>query len=345
MNTFIGLLVALVAGAHAAVLRDVPLGECHGCEVTCFEDCSLKYDREIMQADLLQMQTKLARVSSGSIQPKTENNTERKLTKVGREYIDCLQSENCPCPKEEAKNNGTVSLLQNATCAVQPKGAASCAAGCSMKVVEAAHAKLEAKKKSKTAKKQVFLQKAYPIHSVQVGIFSRGAMNMDQCLKFCLAATCGCDKAPGLDTIDKLVKAIKQNDAANPGEKDFSHRDAPDDGPDLGGAVADTHKSYKFRPAKIEECAKGMIGKKVSKGLYIDMGGGVGGELEICSKPLLERIFGPGDHSKMEKMCKSTKSDDSKWGCVWDETKGYCGVGFSPNLRCLKRYINDPTRL
>jgi len=278
------------------------------------------------------------------IPTKTENKTERKLTTMGQEYTDCLRSDKCPCPKEEAKmKNGTISFLQNATCAVQP-GAASCAQGCSQKVVTATHANLEAKKSSKIAKKQVFLEKDYPIHSVQVGIFAKGAMNMDQCLKFCLAATCGCDKAPGLDTIDKLFKAIKQNDAANPGEKDFSHRENPD-GPDLGGAVADTHKSYKFRPAKIEECAKGMIGKKVSKGLYIDMGGGVGGELEICSKELLERIFGPGDHSEKDKLCKSTKSDDASWGCVWNEKKGYCAVGFSPNLHCLVRYINDPTRL
>merc|ERR1719456_1746891 len=184
-----------------------------------------------------------------------------------------------------------------------------------MKVLDKAHSKLEAKKSTKAYNKQVFLEKDYPIHSVQVGIFSRGAMTMDQCLKFCLAATCGCDKAPGLDTIDKLFKAIKQNDAANPGEKDFSHRDGKDD---AGGAVVDTYGSYKFRPAKIEECAKGMIGKKVSKGLYIDMGGGVGGELEICSKELMERIFGPGDHKDKMKMCKSTKSDDSKWGCVWN---------------------------
>merc|ERR1719160_2241599 len=273
MISTVGLIILLSAGTDAA-LRDVPVGECHGCEVTCFEDCSLKYSREIMQADLIQ------------IPPKMENKTERKFTKIGEEYVDCLKSEKCPCPKEEAKaakgaKNGTASFLQNATCAIQPKGAASCAQGCSQKVVTAAHAKLEAKKMTKTTKKQVFLEKDYPIHSVQVGIFSRGAMNMDQCLKFCLAATCGCDKAPGLDTIDKLFKAIKQNDAANPGEKDFSHHDGEDD---MGGAVVDTYGSYKFRPAKIEECAKGMIGKKVAKGLYIDMGGGVGGEIEICSK-------------------------------------------------------------
>jgi len=277
--------------------------------------------------------------------PKAKNLTKNLTIKspVGEEYSNCLKDEKCPCPKEQEKN-GT-SLLQkvvpNATCAMSDtKNATSCAVGCSSKVVSVAHAKLEAKKKTKTGKKQMFLdtkEKDYPIHSVTVGVFSRGAMNMDQCLKFCLAATCGCDKAPGLDSIDKLFKAIKQNDAALPGEKDFAHHEP-------ATAVADTHGSYKFRPAKIEECAKGIIGKKVAKGLYIDMGGGVGGEIEICSKELMERIFGPGDHSEKMKLCKSTKSDDAKWGCVWNEKKGYCGVGFSPNLHCLKRYIGDPTK-
>lgn len=293
----------------------------------------MKYSREIMADDFLQLPQK------------SENKTKGNFSARGLEMISCLKEDNCPCPAELAKNssakNGTAfvqALVPNASCAVQPPGAASCAMGCSQKVTQRAHAKLDAKKNTKNVKKQVFLEKDYPIHSVTVGVFSRGAMNMDQCLKFCLAATCGCDKAPGLDSIDKLFKAIKQNDAALPGEKDFSHRDEP------ATAVADTHGSYRFRAAKIEECAKGMIGKKVAKGLYIDMGGGVGGEIEICSKELMERIFGPGDHSEKEKLCKSTKSDDSKWGCVWNEKKGYCGVGFSPNLHCLKRYIGDPTK-
>jgi len=339
MKNGLGLLLVMAWGASAsrAALRDVPLGECHGCEVTCFEDCALKYEREILADDFIQL--------SSHAKNKTVDNITVK-SKVGDEYVKCLKEEKCPCPKESAKN-GTA-FLQNATCAVQEQNttAASCAQDCSHKILDSAHTKLEKKKNTKAAKKQVFLEndKHYPIHSVQVGVFSKGAMNMDECLKFCLAATCGCDKAPGLDTIDKLFKAIKKNDAANPGEKDFSHRELDSHGDDHGGAVVDTHGSYKFRAAKIEECAKGMIGKKVSKGLYIDMGGGVGGELEICSDKLLERIFGPGDHSKKKKLCQSQKSDDSDWGCVWNAKKGYCGVGFSPNLHCLVRYVNDPTQ-
>jgi len=249
-------------------------------------------------------------------------------------YGDCLTEDKCPCEKEEAKKalaaakKGQTTFVQknaNATCAVEN---VPCAAKCGQKVVNNFQASLKAKS-TKPVKKQALLQKKeYPIHSVRVGVFSHGQMNMDQCLKFCLAATCGCDKAPGLDTIDKLFKAIKENDNAVPGEKDFSHHIT---------AVKDTGESAQFRPAQIKECAKGMIGKKVSKGLWIDMGDGVGGELEICSPKFLERVFGPGDHKKQEDLCKSTKSDDAQWGCIWDDTKSACVVGFSPNLRCQKK--------
>jgi len=311
-------LVTLTLLLGAQALHDVPVGECHGCEATCFEDCSLKYDREIMQDDFLQL-------------PK-ENLKENRTKTLSEEFGTCLQEDKCPCEKEDAKRAGKVSLLEKKK-AFCPVGELPCARKCGQKVLSNFHDKLM-QKRAKAGKKQVLLQKDYPIHSVSVGVFSRGAMNMDQCLKFCLAATCGCDKAPGLDTIDKLFKAIKENDDALPGEKNFDHHKT---------AVKDTAPSKQFKPATINECAKGMIGKKVSKGLYIDMGDGVGGELEICSDKFLERVFGPGDHSKQTALCKSTKSDDAKWGCVWNDVKGYCSVGFSPNLRCQKKFIRDPS--
>merc|ERR550537_880100 len=342
MANAVEFLLALFSGTNAAELRDVPLGECHGCEVTCFEDCSLKYYREIMADDML-LQVK------EPVKKSPKNGTSN-LTNIGKQYAECLKDDQCPCPKEDAKaaaanSKDKKALLQtkNSTCSLAQ---GSCALECSRKVVSKAHAKLDAKKKAQAAKKKtalMFLEKDYPIHSVQVGVFSKGHMNLAECHKFCLAATCGCDKTPGLDSIDKLFKAIKANDAAEPGEKDFSHRG--DKNNEKGGGVIDTHSSYQFRPAKIEECAKGIIGKKVSKGLWIDFGFGLRGEREVCSKEMLEKVFGPGDHKNKKKLCASTKSDDAKWGCVWNEKKGFCGVGFSPNLHCLKRYINDPSKL
>jgi len=332
------VLVAFSAGAEAArLIRDVPVGECHICEVTCFEDCMLKYDREILQDD------NFLQIDASKNQTKK---TAERVQKLSKEYATCLGDDKCPCPKEEAKAaakvKGKVLLQKNTSCALGDNSSEVCAQNCSRKIVSKNEESLKKQVAlAKPAKKAQLIQRDYPIHSVTVGVFSKGAMNMDECLKFCMAATCGCNKSPGLDTIDKLYDAIKANDAAQPGEKDFSHRG--DGSAGAGMAVADTNPSEKYRPAKIEECAKGMIGKKVAKGLYIDFGGGVGGEIEICSKKMLEKIFGPGGHPNKEKLCKSTKSDDAQWGCVWNEKKGYCGVGFSPNLHCLVKYFNDPS--
>jgi len=321
------LLFSVLSFSADAVLRDVPVGECHGCEVTCFEDCALKYDREIMQADFLQLEAHKGHVA-----------------KVTEEYSNCLIEDKCPCEKEKKKAEAEAKAAKGKTSLLQKKGNATgacllndvpCAQKCSRKVVSKAEASLKTKA---PVQKQALIQREYPIHSVRVGVFSHGNMNMDQCLKFCLAATCGCDNVPSLDTIDRLVKAIKKNDATfgegyHPVEEAADHK----------GGVTDTHKSARFMPAEMKDCAKGMIGKKVSKGLFIDFGEGVGGEVEICSDDFMSRVFGPGDHSKMSKLCKSTKSDDSDWGCVWDDTKGKCVVGFSRNLVCQKKYFKDPS--
>jgi hypothetical protein len=153
---------------------------------------------------------------------------------------------------------------------------------------------------------------------VKINVFAKGGMLMDQCLKYCLAATCGCEDAPGFEKLEATVEA---NAAAGPG-------------------VTDTPAAPQYRPAKIEECAKGMIGKKVAKGLYIKLGGGPMDYVEVCTPGFLSAIGAPeGAAAK----CKSGASDDSKYGCVWHETKNMCVVGFSPILKCMTKYVNDPT--
>merc|ERR1719387_1130835 len=114
---------------------------------------------------------------------------------------------------------------------------------------------------------------------------------MDQCLKYCLAATCGCEDAPGFEKREKTVKA---NTAA-------------------GTPVKDLPAAPQYKPAKIEECAKGMIGKKVAKGLYIKLGGGPMDYVEVCTPEFLSAVGAP---EGAEAKCKSAASDDSKYGCV-----------------------------
>jgi len=287
--------------SSVAALRDVPKGECYDCEVTCFEDCALKYDREIMQMDFLQMD-KAA---------KGQQNQTQVLTDA---YGQCLIDDQCPCRAAQAQAKSKALTLvdkKKGKCAVN---AVPCSAKCAQKALTK-----KQDTKSKLALLKAFSQnmekKDFPLHAVKINVFAKGGMLMDQCLKYCLAATCGCEDAPGFD---KRADAIKAN----------------------AGSVKDTPASPQYRPAKIEECAKGMIGKKVAKGLYIKLGGGPMDYVEVCTDKFLGAVGAPeGAAAK----CKSGASDDSKFGCVWHEQKNMCVVGFSPILKCMTQYINDPT--
>merc|ERR1719263_2435789 len=146
-------------------------------------------------------------------------------------YGKCLIDDKCPCRAAQAETTSKSKQLQlvaadkkKGKCAVN---AVPCSAKCAQKVVP-------------QQPKSLLQKKDFPLHSVKINVFAKGALLMDQCLKYCLAATCGCEDAPVFDKREELAKA---NAAAGP-------------------AVTDTPASPQYRPAKIEECAKGMIGKK-----------------------------------------------------------------------------------
>jgi hypothetical protein len=301
------VVVALaITSLPAGALRDVPKGECYDCEVTCFEDCALKYDREIIQPDNAFLQVQKA----------------NRTAELTEQYGKCLKEDNCPCPKAAAQAKGkTLELVAGGKKGKCAAGTTPCSAKCGQKVVDVDIAKLT---KEAAPAKTALLQKDFPLHSVKINAFAKGKMTLDHCLKYCLAATCGCDDAPGVEAIDSMNKLVKQNAAA--------------------GAVTDTPKTAQYRPAKIEECAKGMIGKKVASGLYIKVAGGPGGMSEVCSKDFLTKLLGPsGDIDGMTAKCKSGASDDSKYGCLWDAEKNACIVGFSPIQRCQVQYHRDST--
>merc|ERR1719281_2301018 len=130
------------------------------------------------------------------------------------------------------------------------------------------------------------------IHPVKINTFATGRQNLERCVKSCLAAFCGCDDAPGMEAIEDLNNAIKANDAA---------KDPVEDSPPM----------WQFRKAKIEECGKGMQGKKITTGLFADVGGS---KVEICSDKFFEKLGKPADVEK--KNCKNSKALLA--GCVWD---------------------------
>merc|ERR1719421_2321276 len=206
----------------------------------------------------------------------------------------CLIDDQCPCNKAVVPGKSKALQLMDkkkGKCAVN---AVPCASTCGQKTLSAKAPKS-------------LLQKDFPLHPVSINAFAKGSMNMDQCLKYCLAATCGCEDAPGFEKLEATVKA---NTAA-------------------GTPVKDLPASPQFKPAKIEECAKGMIGKKVASGLYIKLGGGPLDYVEVCTDSFLSAIAAP-------------EGADAKFGCVWDATKDMCVVGFSPILKCMTKYVNDP---
>merc|ERR1719456_318729 len=115
------LVVLALTAVGTTAMRDVPLGECYDCEVTCFEDCALKYDREIIQPDNAFLQVQKAN--------RTEELTEQ--------YGTCLKDDKCPCPKAAAKSKAIELVAggkKKGKCAV---GQASCSAKCGQKVAEA----------------------------------------------------------------------------------------------------------------------------------------------------------------------------------------------------------------
>jgi len=315
-RTFAFFLIASAGMHSAAALRDVPLGECYQCEVSCFEDCTTKYNSEIMADDMfLQV----------AAQPEKNHTVgENRTAALTDQYTQCLQDSNCPCRAQAQGKTKALQLVvaekkKKSRCAV---GEMSCSSKCADKVVDHDIARLteEANQTSAEAKRSLLQKrKGFPVRSVSINAFAKGKMTLDHCFKYCLAATCGCEDAPGISSIPKLVK---QNAAAK--------------------GVIDTKPSAQYRPATMAECAKGMQGKKVAKGMYIKMGGGPDGMYEVCSKEFLSKVLPPGsDAAAVTKRCKSSASEDAKYGCTWSNKKGVCIVGFSPILRCQTKYFND----
>lgn len=314
----------LAPAAAVRALRDVPLGECYDCEVTCFEDCALKFDREIMSTDLAQVSNATTnsshRVHFGwrSAQSTVKEDTQHQID-LADKYAACLKEDKChghPV-SSHAKNKVNsqacaaisgkkMSLIeQKRRCSVNDP---SCAQKCATKVQESNAVVLAQEKKD------------FPLHPVKINVFAKGTINMDFCLKSCLAVTCGCADAAGYTTADAVEKQTKANDAA-------------------GEPVKDLPPADHFRKATLAECAKGIYGKKVNSGLYINYGGGW---LEVCSDDFLEVTYGrDANVIGQKKKCASPLADDVKFGCVWDNQSEMCVYGDQTIGKCYTKYHDD----
>jgi len=330
-------LVACSIGANA--LRDVPKGYCHDCEVSCFEDCALKFDREITVPDVTGMDrlsredtrvekhmkktmygVVLSQNGTGAAAKATSN---AKLLKLSSSYSDCLKQDRCPC-SHDAKGKGS-SFLAAASSAKKCKvSKRPCALGCVNKTLDQAPALAQTATRVEPGPKDAddaAIPWSVNVHPVKINTFSTGRQNLEQCYKSCLAATCGCDDAPGMEAIDDLHGAIKANDMA----KD---------------PVEDSSPMWQYKHADIVDCGKGMQGKKITKGLYMDLVGGPEGWVEVCSEDFFTAQGTPADIGK--KNCDNGKALLA--GCLWDDLKGACVYGLKKMFHCYTRYMDDDKR-
>merc|ERR1719191_1933926 len=315
-------LVILSLAAGAAALRDVPKGYCHDCEVTCFEDCALKFDREITVPDVTDtvrnskkataveahMKKKLYGVVLGQVGAEPAKN---KTEALKDNFVSCLQKDQCSCATDAAAKK-KMSMLRSSSKQRCTVGQRPCAVGCASKSLPAPSLVQQSQsvKPGPSDPEDASIPWSINVHPVKINSFATGRQGLETCFKSCLAATCGCEDAPGMEAIDDLMAAIKKNDMA----KD---------------PVDDSSPMWQYKHAAIEECGKGMHGKKITKGLYADLAGGPEGWVEVCSEDFF-KAMGKAPDVEM-KNCKSAKALLA--GCLWDEVKNECV--------CYSRFTDD----
>jgi len=316
----LGLMVSPVG---AAGRRDVPLGYCHDCEVTCFEDCSVKYDREIITPDV----TGSDRLSRGDTRVEAQMKKtmygvvlNQKPRHLASSYSSCLEEEKCTC-SHGAKGKASSFLAVASGSNKCQIGKRPCALGCVNKTLDQALALTQVADTVAPGPKDLddaAIPWSVNVHPVVINSFSTGRQDIEQCFKSCLAATCGCGDAPGMEGIDEQYRAIKVNDMS----------DDP---------VIDTPPMWQYKNADIVDCGKGMQGNKITEGLYVDLRGGPEGWVEICSDDFFTQQGTSADVGK--KNCANAKALLA--GCVWDELRGSCVYGLKKLFKCYVRYLDD----
>jgi len=381
------LALVLLGSNLVASLQDVPLGLCGNCEVNCFEDCVLKYDREIIQPDMEppfggSSLLEVGAVKSHQNKPDAKDLSKKALaTELNRLKAKggkkCSKEAGCKMAQTCAKNmHAEVSSLaeikaeneaqyeqfeeQQLQDAHDIENSGRNWADVSATKVTISDIpdwkapspsmlratrtiSLSAQNSTKNAVQNSLApapgaagdpnspRTFYPKHPVKIGSFEKGIINLDQCLNYCLATTCGCEGVPGMEDKSDMGKMEEL------------------------GKEAGTHHStppvWKYRKAKKEECANGLGGNKIIKDLYVDFSPGVDGWIEVCTKKFFDKsagasaMLGLNDPQKeLDKCdCGVNRLDchEPDYGCSWNHVKNRCEFKMMYNTVCYKRYTFD----
>lgn len=383
--------LALVLSGSTLVtsLQDVPLGLCGDCEVNCFEDCVLKYDREIIQPDMAdepfgsgppEVLLEVGAVKSHQQKPNLKDVAKKaldtELTRLKAKQQGgkkCSKEAGCTMAQTCAKN---IHAELSSLTAIKAENEAQyekfeeqqlqdaddiSKSGRTWADVSATKVtisdipewkapspsmlratrsiSLSAQNATKSSMRGNLApapglddpnspRSYYPLHPVKIGVFDKGLINLDQCLSYCLATTCGCEGVPGMEDKSDMSKKEEEGKAA--------------------GTHFSTPPVWKYRKAKKEECGHGLGDNKVIKDLYVDFLPGVEGWLEVCTKKFFDKaagasaMLGLNDPQKeIEKCdCGVNRLDchEPEYGCSWNHVKSRCEYKAMYNTVCYKRY-------
>jgi len=382
MEYFLRLALVLSCSTLVSSTQDVPLGMCGNCEVNCFEDCALKYDREIIQPDLAPpfSLSQVGAVNGHQGKPNKKDLAKNAIaTELNRLKAKggkkCSKAEGCKTAKTCASNmySEIKSLAEiKADNEAQyekfeekqlqdghdiSNSGRTWADVSGMKVtisdIPEFHApspsmlsrsvSLSAQNATKRSMRGNLApapggandpnepRNYFPLHPVKMGSFEKGLINLDQCLNFCLATTCGCEGVPGME------------DKSNMGEMEEMGKEA--------GTHHSTPPVWKYRKAKKEECAHGLGGNKIIKDLYVDFAPGVDGWIEVCTKKFFDiqagasAMLGLNDPQKELDKCdcgvNRLDCQEPTYGCSWNQIKSRCEYKAMHNTVCYKRYTFD----
>lgn len=367
------IALMLVSGTSGVLqLRDVPDGECYSCEVTCFEDCALKFDREIVQMDnFLQLKV------SSKPEPMAEKLLKgyvARLHEEGRKKKKCKKEHGCEvatqCVASFEKDVGSIedAKTEEAYLNTIDRG------------LEHPTGKNWAKDRSAFEASTVDIPDFHaPDLNAKRGSFSSDSGSyshsdfedmVDQNHKSVHPSAIQANATKGKILplegtresfypvhpvkigafgqgklqLHKCLTFCLSSTCGCPGITDLSGKIA-EENKALGYPVKDTKPTWHHRKAKKDECTG-----KVTKGLYVDFAEGVGGWLEVCTDKFWYYAFqGDSGDTRLHEAPKKCKDEtDMSYGCVWNAERGYCEVGveglreqFGHSLKCYTRYKTD----
>lgn len=321
------VFLAFSAECSASRLRDVPLGLCGECEVNCFEDCALKFDREIMQVDML-VQTGAGKVEKhGVSRSKTKAPSVQELSKralsieMGRlkahKGKTCPKKEGCALAKTCAKNiDAELTSLEAVRLNSQAdlrtmeedeidrgrelgeKGKDWTQASGTMVTISDIptwNAPSPSQLKMTT---HLFIEENATKRSLRGNLAPAPGTGNDPNDPFTYYPAHPVKIgifSKGRQTLKMCMDFCLSTTCGCegvPGMEDKKKMDKFADAGAKAGYHTVTPPVWKYRKAKKEECGNGLGDNKVIKDLYVDFSPGVDGWIEVCTKKFFDTSYG-----------------------------------------------------